>query len=82
MCSSGQGRFGNVAGFEDLGFQLRDRVLEDVLLYGSDVLSGPLIPLALGLYVVAVWDGCSVDNGSSDVHIFCQGQEQYLLARV
>ena len=82
MCSSRQGRFGNVAGFGYLGFWLGCRILEDVLLHGSDVLSGPVIPLALGLYVVAVQDGCPVNDGSGDVHIFCQGQEQYPLARI
>ena len=75
MCPSRQGRFGDSAGFGDLGLWLGYRVLEDILLYRSDVLSGPVIPLALGIYVVTAWGGCSVDDGSGDVCIFCWGQE-------
>ena len=28
-------------------------------------------------YVVTVWGGCFVDNGTRDVCIFCWGQEQF-----
>ena len=69
MYSSGWGRFGYMAGFGDLGLWLGYRVLEDVFLYGSYVLPGPVILFALGLYVVNVQGGCSVDNGSGDVGI-------------
>ena len=42
-------------------------VLEDVLLYGSDVLSCPaILMLALGLYVVTTWGRCSVNDGLRD----------------
>ena len=74
--------FRDLAGFGDLGLWLGNWVFKDVLLYGSDVLSGPVIPFALGFYVVSVWGGCSFNDCTRDVCIFCQGWEQYLLAWV
>ena len=71
MCSSAYGGFGDAAGFGNLGLWLCNGVLKDVLLYGSDVLSGPAVPFALGLYVVTVWVGCSVNDVTRDVCIFC-----------
>ena len=76
ICCSGYGGFVDVARFRNDGFGnlqllLGNRVFRDVLLNGSDVLSGPVIPLAMGLYVVTVWSGCTVDNGSRDVGVFC-----------
>ena len=78
MWSSRYGGFADVAGFRDLagfgklGLQLWNRILEDVLLYGSDLLSGHAVPFALGLYVVTSWGGHSVDDGTGDACIFCQ----------
>ena len=77
MCCSGYGVFWDaaglreLAGFGNLGLWLGNRVFEDVLLNWSDVLSGPAIPLALGLYVITAQGGCAVNNGSGDVDIFC-----------
>ena len=82
VCSSRQGSFGDMAGFEDLGLQLGYRILEDVFSYRYDLLPIPRIPLALGLNVVTTWGGNSVDDGTRDECIFCQGQEQYLLVQV
>ena len=65
-----------------MGFWLGCRVLEDVLLYWSYVLSGAAILFALGFYIVASWGGSSGNDGSRDVCIFFWGQEQYLLAGV
>ena len=42
-------------------------------MYGSDVLPGPVILLALGLYVVTVWGRSSVDDGSGNVLILYWG---------
>ena len=75
------GGVGDVTGFRDLavfgnlGLQLWNGVLKDVLLNRSDVLSCHAIPFVLGLYVVTTWGRCSVNDGSGDVGIFCQGQE-------
>ena len=44
-------------------------------MHGSDVLPGPTISLALGLYAVTAWGGSSVDDGSGDVLILCWEQE-------
>ena len=63
-------------------FWLRYRVLEDVLLYWSDMLSGPVIMFALGFYVIASWVGSSVNYGTGYIPVFCWGKEQYLLAGV
>ena len=71
-----------MTGFGYLGFWLGKRILEDVLLYGSDVLCGPAILLVLGPYVITARGGFSVNNGTRDVHNLCWGQEQYLMAGV
>ena len=41
---------------------------------------GSLVPLALGLFVVAVWHGSLVDDGPRDIFTIYWGPEEYLLA--
>ena len=48
--------------------------LKDVLLHGSDVLSGPAIPLALGLYVIASQGGSSINNCPGMYVLFAGGR--------
>ena len=44
-------------------------------MYGSDVLPGPVILLALDVYFVTAQGGSSVEDGSKDVLILSWGQE-------
>ena len=39
-----------------------------------------LVPLALGLYIVAVWCSSLVNNGPRDIFTIYQRPEEYLLA--
>ena len=67
MCSRGYGGFEDAAGFWVLWFWYR--VFDYVLLDQSDMFPGPTIPFALGLNVVALWDGCHVNYGAMDMCI-------------
>ena len=80
MCSTCVGRLGDAAGLRGLGFRLGKSV--DVKVYWPDVLPGPAIVFALGLYDVAAQGGSLVDYESGDVLILCWGEKQYLLAWV
>ena len=56
-----------MAGFGILWFWLGYRVLEYVLLDQSDMFSGPAVPFALGLNVVALWGGSLVNCCAKDI---------------
>ena len=70
------GGLGDAAGLGSLGFRLGKSA--DVKVYWPDVLPGPAVAFALGLYDVNVWGRSLVSYGSGDVLILCWGEEQYL----
>ena len=41
---------------------------------------GPMVPLALGLYIVTAWHGSLIDNGPGDVFAVDWGTEEHFLA--
>ena len=44
------------------------------------VFSGSMVPLALGLYTVAVWHGSLIDDGPRDIFAIYWGSKEHLLA--
>ena len=68
VCSCGRGRLGCAAGFGVMWFWLGYRVLvEYVLLDQADMFSGPVVPFAMGLGVVALQGGSLIDYSAGDV---------------